>query len=161
MVYQISGFLECVVSNTQSQYCDNVSLVLGYSLLWKLFDPEESEKVPVLITNQVREAYSELANNGLEADMNHVQKVALLVTRDDAGVFIDLLLEDEGVNNQSSGALVGGVQQITLDRRANWMGTQELNHMNSILRETRLLKLQNKNLRKLMSRPALMHDVHV
>ena len=172
--------LDFVVPNTRSQYCESVSLVLGRALLWRIFDPEESEKVPASITNRVIQAYGELLNNILDDGINPIKKVALLVTGDDAEVFIDVLLEDEESGNETGGALAGGAQQLTLDRRANRMGTQELNHMNSLLlhlrednkslmeemqrmheREVRLLKLQNKNLRKLMRQPALMHGVPV
>ena len=106
----------------------------------------------------------------MEVDTNSLSKVALLVSGDDAEVFIDLLLENPA-DNQTT-------EQQTLDRRANRVGQQELNHMNSLLlhiredhknmldemqrmheRELRLIKIQNKNLRNLMRRPALMHGV--
>ena len=59
-------------------------------------------------------------------------------------MFIDVILQDEESENEIGGALAGEAQQLTLDRRANRMGTQELNHMNSLLLH---LREDNKSLK--------------
>ena len=64
-------------------------------MLWRIFDPKESEKVPASITNRVMQAHGELLNNRLDDGINPIKKVALLVTGDDVEVFIYVLLEDE------------------------------------------------------------------
>ena len=46
----------------------------------------------------MRRAYEELTNNRLAPDENPMEKVPLMVTGDDAEVFIDLLLSEGGEN---------------------------------------------------------------
>ena len=91
-------FLDFVVPNIRSNYCESFFTHLGRALLWLIFNPTESANVPVMISNWVKKAYGELSNNRLGADTNPVSKVALLVSGDDAEVFIDVLLENPADN---------------------------------------------------------------
>jgi len=58
-----------------------------------------------------------------------VEKVPLMVTGDDAEVFIDLLLSSEGEN----GAGLEGADAATATRRSNREGAQEAHYTNSLL----------------------------
>ena len=63
----------------------------------------------------MKTAYTDLSNNRLAPDANPVEKVPLMVTGDDAEVFIDLLLSSEGEN----GAGLEGADAATATRRSN------------------------------------------
>ena len=105
-----------------------------------------------------------------------MEKVPLMVTGDDAEVFIDLLLSSDGEN----GAGLEGADAATAVRRSNREGAQEAHYTNSLLihlrddnmqirnemtrmheRERRMMAVISKNLRQLMRNPALMHGRNV
>jgi hypothetical protein len=125
LVKQNSGIseqwiLDYVVPAIRSRFSRPVSLVLGRALLWRVFDDEDYNIVPVPILTRVRNAYRDLGPRcQLAAGENPVQKVPLMVTGADAEVYIDLMLDDDG--NDAGGGVDG--------RRGN----QELRHVNNLL----------------------------
>ena len=83
----------------RTQDCKNVSAVFGCALLWRIFDPEMKTSVPDFMKNRVMTAYRNLRSNRLATDENPVEKVPLMVTGDDAQVFIEILLNDNDEGN--------------------------------------------------------------
>ena len=77
-------------------YGRSLSLVLGRALLWRIFDRSEAHVVPATIRNRVKRAYRDLGERcRLLNEENPVEKVPLLVTGEDAMVFIDVLDDDD------------------------------------------------------------------
>ena len=127
--------------------------------------------------------FYELQKNQIEAGTNPVQKIPLMVTGDDAKVFIELLVDNDGGGGGGGFSVnqlteVTGVGRGTTDRRSNMMGTHELHYMNSILvhlredkkairdemarfheQEKRMWKMMNENLKASMRHPTLMHGI--
>jgi hypothetical protein len=117
--------LENVVPQISSKYSRSAALVLGRGLLWRIFDTEQCNAVPVDISTRVKNARNNLGDRCqlLEGE-NPVQKVPITVTGHDAVVYIDMLLEDDGNGNAVP---VAGQQE---PRRID---TEQLRHMNTLL----------------------------
>ena len=86
-------------------------------------------------------AYRELANNRVPEGENPVIKIPLMVTGDDASVFIDLLINDAEEGEERSETSMTNVVPVsagtrttqTADiRRIHRLGKQELHYMNSL-----------------------------
>ena len=116
-----------VVPNIMTLLERPVSLVLGRALLWRCFDEKESIVVPDIIRNRVRAAYNALGDVcQLTADENPIEKVSIIVTGNEAQVFIDLLLEDDNGNNDVVNQSRAGAGPRRID-------DEQIRHMNSLM----------------------------
>ena len=116
-----------VVPNIMTLLERPVSLVLGRALLWRCFDEKESIVVPDIIRNRVRAAYNALGDAcQLTADENPIEKVSIIVTGNEAQVFIDLLLEDDNGNNDVVNQSRAGAGPRRID-------DEQIRHMNSLM----------------------------
>ena len=92
-----------VVSTISSKYCRSVSLVLGRSLLWRIFDEVQHFDVQENIWRRVQNDYQDLGDSCRITDEdNLVEKVLLIVTGSYAEVHIDVLLEDYGMEDDGN-----------------------------------------------------------
>ena len=121
-----------------------VTIVLGRALLWRIFEIDESTIVPLQMLLRVKCAYRELgAACELDEGENLVIKVPLMVTGDDAMVYIDSIFADDDCEGANVSSAEIRTRQRLVDR-------QEIRHMNNLLggmkREITDLKLQNERL---------------
>lgn len=138
-----------VVPNIMTLFERPVSLVLGRALLWRCFDETESIIVPDTIRNRVRAAYNDLGDTcQLMADENPIEKISIIVTGNDAQVFIDLLLEDDDGNNAVANQNRVGAGPRRID-------DEQIRHMNSLMIG---LRRDNEELQAELRRRSEIHE---
>ena len=93
--------------------------------MWRNFDEDELVVVPAAIEDRVKAAYRDLgARCHLPAGENPVIKHPLMVTGDDAQVFIDLLLaDDDGDGNDGAGADGRRVRPRRMEQQMRYMNS--------------------------------------
>ena len=70
-----------VTPNVTRVFGETVGLVLGGALLWAVFDPDQSAKLPPALTTDIRDAYNNtFPDNQLEDGENPVEKRPLVVS---------------------------------------------------------------------------------
>ena len=81
--------------------------MLGRDLIWIIFDKVQHFSVPDNIFRRVKNAYQDLGDRCRLTEVeNPVEKFPLINTGSDAEVHIDVLLEDDGM--EDDGNLTGG-----------------------------------------------------
>ena len=165
--------LQYVVPNIAHEFDRAIALVLGRALLWRIFDPDESNVVPDFTRLRVTNAYRDLGERcQLDDGENPVQKLPLMVTGDDAEVIIDLIFDDyddDGNGRNADGADMDGrrVRRRVQDEQVRYMNSQmlSLRRDNADLRtefhrhnerQERTLGTINRNFRHLASNPMRM-----
>ena len=149
--------------------------MLGYALLWRIFDSEQSKVVPRFISEKVKAAYNDLGSrNSLELGENPVKKQPLAVMDNDAEVHIELLLSpDENIDVEDDAQATNGIRR----RARGHVEDRQIHYMNSLLmhlrqdhaeirtelarnyeRQNRVLQVLNRNIRQLMRNPLLSHN---
>ena len=83
-----------VTPNIAQKYGLKVAAVLGRALLWRIFDPEQSEVVPAIISTRVKDLYKLVRDSNLEDGENPIAKVPLDVRGDINGNLILTVLND-------------------------------------------------------------------
>jgi hypothetical protein len=83
-----------VTPNIARKYGLKVAAVLGRALLWRIFDPEQSEVVPSIISTRVKDLYKLVRDSNLEDGENPIAKVPLDVRGDINGNLILTVLND-------------------------------------------------------------------
>jgi hypothetical protein len=95
--------LEHVVPNIRQCFEKEVAIVMALPLLWAVYDPEGTVRVPQAIRFRIRAAYDALDNRGqLPMFENPVRKVPLVVTGYDGVVNMDELGGDPNAPQQGN-----------------------------------------------------------
>ena len=83
--------MDHVVPKITEVYGRGVAVPLGRALLWRIMDPEETNKVPVAIAKRVIEAYIVPATNlsKLEAGENPIAKVPLMIANNEGALILE------------------------------------------------------------------------
>ena len=63
-----------MVPNIRMNYCESILVVLGWELLWRIFNEKQNKVVPKFIVNHAMTAYLELENNKLAVGVDPVKK---------------------------------------------------------------------------------------
>ena len=93
--------------------------MLGRALLWIIFDEVQHFSVPDNIFRRVNNAYQDLGYRfRLPERENPVEKVPLIVTGSDDEVHIDVLLEDDGMEDDRD-LTGGGGARLSRPRRVD------------------------------------------
>ena len=156
--------LDHIVPNMKTDGVDDqVCIVLGRAVLWALFDPVQSLRIPEHRRQDMMQAYISLGDrNTLPAGENPVIKKALVIVGEDAEVVIDVVDDDneqDGGGRSAALALAQRNQEVRLlsshilqlrhelvDQRA------EYERQLAILR--RRLRRIDYNIARIASRPA-------
>jgi hypothetical protein len=166
--------LEKVVPHARLLVSDETALVLGRALLWYAFTLEGSDDIPAPLLQRIQNAYNEL-NNNLQEGMNPVLKVPVIVTGQDAQVFIDEIpdidaqqVPDGGNNNIANNnpapirsQLVALQSQLMALRRAIDELRNEVreSHGQQHQQEQRHFQIMNSNIRRIAVAPARGRNV--
>ena len=104
--------------------------MLVRALLWRIFDEVKLFSVPEKIFRMVKNAYQDLGDRcRLPEGDNPVEKVPLIVTGSDAEVHIDVLLEDDGIEDDRNPTGGGGTRLL----RPRQVDSEQLRHMKTLL----------------------------
>ena len=129
MEYQ-DWILTFVVSAIVSKYCRLFSLVLGRALVRRIFDEVQHFSVPDNIFRQMKNANQDLGDwRRLPEGENTVENVPLIVNGSYVEVHIDVLLEDDGMEDDRNTTGGGGARLL----RPRQIDSKKLRYMNTLL----------------------------
>ena len=106
--------LTYVTPNTRTRLGDRVALILGKALLWYVFHPDAKDYLPPAMYQRIMDAYA--ARQVLPANTNPVLRKPIIITGDEAEVYIDEIPEEVANAGENNGAVGGQVGGGFLDR---------------------------------------------